>query len=74
MEARQTDIVRVADISISDTRWRGYGEARRMELLEEDVRQGGTVFSLNRRCSVHRYFAVSRRVRLYSVSLVLFVR
>jgi hypothetical protein len=63
---RENILMKVAEVPVNDRPWRRYGISRRKELLEKDEREGGTKFNVNRKCSVLRYFKVSRRVRLPS--------
>jgi hypothetical protein len=46
----------------SNDEWRRFGQARRTELVEKDVAQGGTSFQLNENCRIQRYFQLSDRV------------
>jgi hypothetical protein len=46
----------------SNDEWRRFGQARRRELVEKDVAQGGTSFHLNDNCRIQRYFQLSDRV------------
>lgn len=43
-------------------KWRCYGEARRKELIEIDVKAGGTCFHLSRDCRIENYFQLAERV------------
>jgi hypothetical protein len=61
---RQNMLMKVAEVPVNDRQWRRYGISWREELLEKDEREGGTKFDVKRKCSVLRYFKVSRRVRL----------
>jgi hypothetical protein len=63
---RENILMKVAEVPVNDRQWRRYGISRRTEMLEKDQREGGTKFDVNRKCSVLRYFKVSRRVRIAS--------
>ena len=63
---RENILMKVAEVPVNDRQWRRYGIFRREELLEEDEREGGTKFDVNKKCNVLRYFKVSLRVRLPS--------
>ena len=66
----ELDVFCSSDGSVSDE-WRRIGKARRKLLLDEDRRNGGTHFDLNKNCNVDRYFEVAHRVSSL-VDLVLF--
>lgn len=57
----ELDVFCSSDGSVSDE-WRRIGKARRKLLLDEDRRNGGTHFDLNKNCNVDRYFEVAHRV------------
>jgi hypothetical protein len=46
----------------SNDEWRRFGQARRKELVDQDVLEGGTSFHLNEACRIQRYFQLSDRV------------
>ena len=49
--------------SAKNDAWRKYGEARRLQIVEQDATGGGNRFEMNPECPVESYFELAERVR-----------
>lgn len=67
LKEEQVDMSSIYGTSVSNE-WRRIGEAWRKLLLDEDRRNGGTDFELNKSCIVDRYFQVAHRVSWMLIS------
>jgi len=59
---------------MSSADWRRYGIEYRRQLLEQDEQEGGSKFDLNYQCRIQGYFALSEKVCLRFVILIVLIK